>query len=170
VQLLRQLVDPGVFQRMAEAQALDPARESYIGLDLLSDLNQGLFLELDAARPSIEMYRRELQRNYITLLLITSGTVPDPQSASNAIQAQYLDADALMIEARHLSSERSAASPLADVGQQFRRDRGRPSEFRAALRSSVAKLYARIEAAIKRVKDPATRAHLRDLASDLARI
>ena len=170
VQLLRQLIDPTVFQRMAEAQALNPTANNYIGIDLLSDLNQGLFRELDAAKPAIEMYRRELQRNYVTLLLVASGAVSDPQAASNAIEARFVDSGSLLSEARHVSSERAAASPLADLAQLFRRERGRPSEFRAALRAGVAKLDARIEAALKRTKDPATLAHLRDLRSDLVRI
>ena len=170
VQLLRQLIDPGVFQRMAEAQALHPKGEGYMGVDLLSDLTDGLFRELDTQKPVVELYRRELQRNYVTLLLVATGTVSDPQSASNAIESHYLDAGTLLSEARHLDSQRAAASPLAGLAQQFRRESGRPSEFRAALRASVTKLYNKIELAIKRSKDTATLVHLRDLRSDLTRI
>jgi len=73
------------------------------------------------------------------------------------------------LETRHVESARAAASPLADVAQQSRRD-GRPSEFRSALRAGVADLYAKIEAALKRVKDSATAAHLKELRSELAKL
>ena len=67
--LLQRLVDGGVFQRMAEAQSLSPKLKSYSGLDMLYDLNDGLFSELAAGTPTIELYRRELQRAYVILLL-----------------------------------------------------------------------------------------------------
>jgi hypothetical protein len=169
VQLLRHLIDAGVFQRMAEAQALDHSKEGYIGLDMLYDLNDGLFQELKGPKPSIDLYRRELQRSYVVLLLVASGAISDSQSSSNAIDARQLDSELVMLESRYIAQERAAVSPLAEVAQQVRRD-GRPSEFRSALRAGVADLYAKIEAALKRVKDPATAAHLKELRSELAKL
>ena len=67
--LLQRLVEAGVFQRMAEAQALNLNVKGYSGLDMLYDLNDGLFSELAAGTPSIELYRRELQRAYVVLLV-----------------------------------------------------------------------------------------------------
>jgi hypothetical protein len=67
--LLQRLVDAGVFQRMAEAQALNLNVKGYSGLDMLYDLNDGLFRELTAATPMVELYRRELQRAYVILLV-----------------------------------------------------------------------------------------------------
>ena len=67
--LLQRLIDAGVFQRMAEAQALNPNVKGYTGLDMLYDLNDGLFSELASATPTIELYRRELQRAYVSLLV-----------------------------------------------------------------------------------------------------
>ena len=69
LKLLQRMIDVGVFQRMAEAQALAPKAKGYTGLDLLYDLNDGLFAELNVERPSIELYRRELQRAYVALIL-----------------------------------------------------------------------------------------------------
>jgi hypothetical protein len=54
---------------MAEAQSLNPNGKSYSGLDMLYDLNDGLFSELAAATPTIDLYRRDLQRSYVTLLV-----------------------------------------------------------------------------------------------------
>ena len=47
--LLQRLIDAGVFQRMAEAQALAPGTKGYTGLNMLYDLNDGLFSELRCA-------------------------------------------------------------------------------------------------------------------------
>ena len=63
------MVDAGVFQRMAEAQALNMNAKGYSGLDMLYDLNDGLFSELASATPMVELYRRELQRAYVILLV-----------------------------------------------------------------------------------------------------
>ncbi len=67
-QTLKKIIDGGVFVRMAEAQMLDPKGQGYAGLDMLYDLNDGIFSELDAAKPAIELYRRDLQRAYVMLL------------------------------------------------------------------------------------------------------
>jgi hypothetical protein len=67
--LLEQIVDKGVFQRMAEAESFPGARGSYQGADLLLDLNEGLFSELNQPEPVIGLYRRELQRRYVGLLV-----------------------------------------------------------------------------------------------------
>ncbi|HEX9452100.1 MAG TPA: zinc-dependent metalloprotease [Burkholderiales bacterium] len=171
VQLLRQVLDAGVFQRMAEARHADPSGQGYVGMDMLIDLNDGLFLELDAKKPVIELYRRELQRNYVTLLLVATGATNDPQGTSTSIDIQKLldDGSAHGI-ARNLSGARNATSPLADVAKEYRRERGRPSEFRSSLRSGVAHLYAKLDDAIKRTKDTETLAHLRDLRSELGKV
>jgi len=76
--LLAKLLSADVFFRMAENEALNP-KPSFTGVDLLSALNDGLFEELDAVRPIVNLYRRELQRNYVMLLLISAGVATDPQ-------------------------------------------------------------------------------------------
>ena len=80
VRLLQQLLTPGVFTRMAEASAGKRGKQGYYGLDLLEDLNKGLFSELAQDQPVIDPYRRQLQRNYITTMLVANGDVSDPES------------------------------------------------------------------------------------------
>jgi hypothetical protein len=171
VQLLRRLIDPGVFERMAEARELDPATKGYTGIDMLYDLNDGLFRELGAPAPVIELYRRNLQRNYVLLLLVATGVENDPQGSSNAIDVRNVDSSPLSMQARHLSSQsqRAAYSPLSEVAQQYRKD-GHSSEFRAALRLGAVDLHSKIEGAIGRVKHPATLALLRELKAQLERV
>ncbi len=168
VQLLRKLIDAGVFERMAEARELDPATKGYTGIDMLYDLNDGLFRELGAPAPVIEMYRRNLQRNYVLLLLVAAGAEKDPQAAANAIDSRNVDSSPLSMQARHMPGQR-AASPLPEVAQQYRKD-GHPSEFRAALRLGAVDLHSKIDGAIGRVKHPATLALLRELKAQLERM
>jgi hypothetical protein len=113
--LLAQLIDKDVFYRMAEAATFPGAVGTYQGADMLLDLNDGLFSELKHARPTIDLYRRDLQRGYVTLLLSS------------------------------LSSSEG------------------PSEFRVALRSGLDDLGSKLDQAAKKVRDPKTRAHLKDL-------
>jgi len=172
VQLLRRLLGTGVFERMAEARELDPAAKGYTGIDMLYDLNDGLFRELEAPAPVIELYRRNLQRNYVLLLLVATGAENDPEGASNAIDTRNADTSSpLSLEARHIASQsqRAANSPLSDVAQQYRKD-GHPSEYRAALRLGAVDLHSKIEGAIGRVKHPATLALLRELKAQLERV
>jgi len=171
VQLLRKLIDGGVIERMAEARELDPAIKGYSGIDMLYDLNDGLFRELDARVPVIDMYRRNLQRNYVLLLLVAAGVENDPQAPSKSIESQSEDADG-SAHARVRASAataRAASSPLAEVAQLYGRD-GYPSEFRAALRLAAIDLSSKIDGAIERAKHPATLALLRELRAKLERM
>jgi hypothetical protein len=169
VQLLRKLIDTGVFERMAEARELDSAVKGYTGIDMLYDLNDGLFRELAEPAPVIEMYRRNLQRNYVLLLLVAAGVENDPQAASKAIDSRNLDSSALGMQAGHLSGQRAANSPLSEVAQQYRKE-NRPSEFQAALRLGALDLHTKIDKAITRVKHPPTLALLRELNARLGRM
>jgi hypothetical protein len=113
--LLGQLVNKDVFTRMAEAATFPGAVGTYQGVDLLLELNDGLFSELKQARPVIDLYRRDLQRGYVTLLVSSLSSTDGP------------------------------------------------SEFRVALKSGLADLGNKLDQAAKKVRDPQTRAHLRDL-------
>jgi len=67
--LLNQLIDSGVIHRMAQAGRYPGMKGTYQGIDLIKDLNNGLFAELKQPRPVIGLYRRDLQRKYVSILL-----------------------------------------------------------------------------------------------------
>jgi hypothetical protein len=177
VRLLQQLLTPGVFSRMAEASAGKPGRESYYGLDMLEDLNKGLFSELSRDQPVIDSYRRQLQRNYVTAMLIANGDVTDPESAGRGISRNLSEeaGDASWDGERALLREQLgrqaayASSSLADAGTQFRAAVGRPSEMRGAATWALADIGQKIDAALPKVKNPETWAHLRDLRREVGR-
>ena len=160
--LLARLVNPDVFYRMAENEAINP-KATFTGIDLLKALNDGLFEELDANRPVIRLYRRELQRNYVMLLLVGLGAVSDPQlrlEMQPTEQPQKLDSRV----------ERGVdwlSSPLAEAAVQYRTSKKRPSEFRAALRDGLTHLSIKIDRALIKTQDARTAAHLRDLRAEL---
>jgi len=67
--LLTQLIDPDVMHRMSQAARYPGMNGSYQGIDMIKDLNNGLFAELKQPRPVIGLYRRDLQRKYLSILL-----------------------------------------------------------------------------------------------------
>jgi hypothetical protein len=65
--LLRALLSPERVGRMAECTARDP-KGCYTPAELVKDLVAGIFSELDAASPQVDLYRRNLQRALVDLL------------------------------------------------------------------------------------------------------
>ncbi|MDX1545454.1 MAG: zinc-dependent metalloprotease [Rhodothermales bacterium] len=63
VALLNNLLDPQRMQRLIEAEAVDGG--AYPLVDFMEDVKDGVWTELDAARPAIGTYRRNLQRGYL---------------------------------------------------------------------------------------------------------
>ena len=114
--LLKRLVDPDVFHRMAEAATLSGATGSLSGRRSAGGPERRAVSEIKQPRPTIDLYRRDLQRTYVSLLL---------SSYSNA----------------------------------------GPSEFKVALRAGIGDLAGKLEQGAKKVRDPDTRAHLKDLAA-----
>src|SRR4051794_31032147 len=169
VKLLSKLLRPGVFNRMAEAKMITPGKGAYTGIDLLKDLNDGLFSELDRPQPAIEFYRRALQRNYVTLLMVSSGAIDDPGETSSNIDDTTRDAGSVG-KSKPSRDLAYLNSPLADTARQYTTARGRPSEFRASVHAGVNHLAIKMDKAMKKIKDPDTLAHLRDLRQELEKI
>src|SRR5207249_3477917 len=136
---------------------------------MLKDLNEGLFAELKDGRPAIDFYRRTLQRNYVTLLLVGSGAIEDPQNASSNLDDAQGDRGSVRVRRTPSHDLAYLSSPLAETAQQYKAAKGRPSEFRAALRRGVSDLAKRIDAAMAKVRDLDTAAHLKDLRVELDR-
>lgn len=89
--LLTMLVDEDVFHRMAEAATFPGAAGTYQGADLLLDLNDGLFIELKQPNPVIGLYRRDLQRLYVSLLMSKFASSDGPSEFRVALRAGLTD-------------------------------------------------------------------------------
>ncbi len=172
IQLFSMLLRTGVFQRMAEARTYWPDRPGYEGIDLLKDLNNGLFRELDSGSPKIDFYRREVQRNYVARLKIVNGEFSDPNE-STSFNIEKDEVDRGSVKRNRKAGAWSIAqfnSSLAETAHNYARIAGAPSEFRASLREGVNHLGRKIQRKLKSVKDPATLAHLNDLISELEKM
>jgi hypothetical protein len=159
VDLLARLMDPAVFQRMSEASSVGRGR--YTGLELLYDLNDGLFSELVEKAPAVSPFRRQLQRNYVTVLLTATGTIRDPYGQSANIDTNALDSGSRKPSKSQLKALRQFDSQLAGIGEQYSGSASELSEYRAVLRDGVAHLYKKIQKALPKVTDTDTRSHLR---------
>ncbi len=173
IDLLKRLIDPGVFKRMMTASSEGKGR--YTGLELLYDLNDGLFSELSMKAPVVSPYRRQVQRSYVTVLLTATGTINDPASQSANIESsKSLDnehADSGTRKAKtNLNATRSFDSALAGVGEQYTGGADAMSEYRAVLRTAVAALYKQIDAALAQTQDIDTQMHLRLIRAELANV
>jgi hypothetical protein len=168
VDLMRRLIAPQVFQRMTEASSLGRGR--YTGLEMLSDLTDGLFSELTARAPSISPYRRQVQRSYVTILLTATGTIDDPSAGSANIESAFLDSEIKRVPKSTLNATRAFDSGIAKVGEQYSHGSGSLSEYRAVLRAGVVNLYKKIDKAIEKTRDTDTLLHLRMLRAQLANV
>jgi len=89
--LLAQLVNQEVFHRMAEGAVVPGAVGNYQGGDVLLDLNEGLFRELKQANPVVDLYRRDLQRSYVNLLMSRFSSTEGPSEFRVALRAGLTD-------------------------------------------------------------------------------
>jgi hypothetical protein len=155
VDLLRRLVDSRVFARMSEASERGAGR--YLGVDMLEDLNMGLFAELQSRAPVVSLFRRDLQRAYVTQLLAGGGAIKDPTESPAPKVGDDSDGQSL--------PDRKARQPqeLGQLARQMRNVAGAPNEFQTALRAAMTALSRDIERTLPKVKDRATAIHLNDL-------
>ncbi|MDB5312681.1 MAG: hypothetical protein JWO38_6883 [Gemmataceae bacterium] len=129
--LLTGLFSPARLNRLFDAEVLAPD-QAYTVVELVDDVQAGLFSELKADAPKVDPLRRTLQRAYLDIL------------------KKEFEADGV--------PSGPAGRPFPLLGD----DAGRVSELRAVARVALGKLEKQIETALAKTKDPATRAHLED--------
>ena len=134
--LLQTLLSHDRLNRLFDAEVQDPAR-AYTTVELVADLQDGLWSELKAEKPKVEPLRRNLQTAYLELL--------EKEFEHHA-------------EAAPTAGPRPRGLPGDDSGP-------RVSELRAVARASLRELSRQIAATLPKVQDAATRAHLEDAAS-----
>ena len=107
----------------------------------------------------MDAYRRELQRNYVGVLLAT-----DQQPPADLQQGRRIDIEPPLAAP---PTRAGFTTQLADFGVRQRGQRKPPSEFYTAVREAVARLCDKIALALPRAQDGATHAHLQALDSQL---
>jgi len=138
--LLTSLLSPVRLGRLFDAEVLNPDK-AYTVVELVGDIQDGVFSELKEATPKVDPIRRALQRSYVDLLKKEFDADPAPAGGLN------------------LPIGRPRGLGL---------DSGRVSELRAVARVALEKL--RQDLAKAKAKDPATQAHLADLHEEIVSI
>ncbi len=144
--LLAELLSNDRLLRLTEYEALSSSRNnSYPLSEMLSDLRRGLWSELRESSVSIDAFRRNLQRSFLT-------------QANSKINGGVTQTLTLIIPGGEPIRREStgAAGPNLDA--------------RALLRSELMKLDSEIAAAVGRSSDASTRAHLVDSRAQIDRI
>jgi hypothetical protein len=137
--LLSTLLSSGRLNRLYDAEVQAPD-QAYTVVELVGDLQGGIFAELKADAPKVDPLRRTLQREYVELL---KKEFDGPAPAVN------------------LPAGLPRNLPIfGDIG-------GPPSELRAVARMSLRKLEKELTEAAPKAADPATAAHLEDLAAEI---
>jgi hypothetical protein len=140
--LLSSLLASSRMARLFDAEILQ-GDKAYTPIELVDDLQAGLFSELRSSTPKIDPIRRALQRFYIDLL---KNEIFPPQTATT--QNQF---------------PRSPNAGTSDVLP-------RVNELRAVARMALGKLEKELGSSKEKAKDAATVAHILDLQSEIKSI
>ncbi|HEY5997943.1 MAG TPA: zinc-dependent metalloprotease [bacterium] len=137
--LLEALLSGTRYKLLEDAEALDPAN-GYTLAQFFADLQGGLFEELDAESPVVDVGRRELQRQYLDHVKAQLAAPPGPPARGPAA-----DPDEASV----------AGVSLSDT------------DFRAVARNSLEALSRKLGSAASRTRDEMTGMHLRDCAREI---
>ncbi|HWE37309.1 MAG TPA: zinc-dependent metalloprotease [Isosphaeraceae bacterium] len=88
-QLLRMLLIDPRLQRMAEFANRD-RKNAYLPVEMLSDLHDGIFSELKADSVEIDLYRRNLQRAFVEILIGHVEPSRSPSELSSLARGELL--------------------------------------------------------------------------------
>jgi Met-zincin len=138
-QVLGSLLGAGRMARLFDAEVL-LGDKAYTPVELVDDLQAGIFSELKAADPKIDPIRRQLQRTYVDILA-----------------REFAPSDSGSV-GPSLPGPRRGAPAFAGPSV---------SELRAVARVALAKLEKELGAAKAKAKDTATAAHLADLQAEI---
>ncbi len=141
-QILSSLLSASRLGRLFDGEVL-LGDKAYTPVELVDDLQAGIFSELKDGTPKIDPIRRQLQRAYIDIL-------------KNEFTPQSLDAGGPILPGRR--------------GGGFGEAPPRASELRAVARVALAKLEKELGSAKGKAKDIATIAHVGDLQAEIKAI
>ncbi len=141
VGIMEAVLRPERLARMTEITAMNGRESTYTPTEMLVDLREGVWAELDGSE-AIGPYRRNLQRGYLERMreLMTGNTVPD------GIPEGLL--------------ERARSTPV-DVSQ---------SDIQALVRGELRALEGEVEQALRRAPNEMTERHLRDVLTRIGDI
>lgn len=141
--LLEELLSGKRYKLLKDFEALDPAA-AYTLAEFLVDVRNGLFAELDAESPVVDIYRRELQRQYLAHLRSQLTAI-----SQSAPRRSIFEAD-----------EPVRTVPVSATD----------TDFRAVSRSVLGALSAKLAAAAGRTRNGMTAMHFQDCIREIGLI
>jgi hypothetical protein len=139
--VLTDILQDGKLSRLVEQGAFaTPASPAYTIAELFGDLHRGLFSELSAARPSVDAYRRNVQRLWVDQMDRLINTPLQPQL------------------------------PPGLNFPGFTPPPPRPADARALARADLVALDGQLRASLLRTTDVVTKAHFQDLRARIDRV
>jgi hypothetical protein len=138
--LLRSLLGSARIKRLMDAEVVSPD-DTYTVIDLVNDVQNGIFVELNNGHPKVDVIRRALQRAYLDHM--KSQLSPPPADAGGTGFPRGLPPD------------------LGDLGGV------RDSDFRAVARAALEELNKKIGDVLPRTQDAMTRVHLLDCQKEI---
>jgi hypothetical protein len=139
--LLRNLLSSSRIRRLMDAEVVC-ADDCYTVIDLVHDVQNGVFSELAAPHPKVDVIRRALQRAYLDHL--KSQLAPPEASPSGPTRSPVF-------------------SDFGDLG-------ARDSDFRAVARAALQDLAKKIADVLPRTQDAMTKVHLEDCHNQIEHI
>jgi hypothetical protein len=131
-------------ERLIEYQTLaKPGEKVYTASEFLADVRRGIWSELSASRPVIDVYRRNLQREYLEIAEKMIAPASAPATPQPTIPRSGITSSA---------SSRSAG------------------DTRPLFRGELMAIQQSVRAAIPRARDTLTRLHLEDVRVEIERI
>ena len=144
--LLSDLLSNDRLLRLTEYESLPGSKNTAYPLsEMLSDLRRGLWSELGMRTVTVDAFRRNLQRAFLS-------------QANSRINGGATQAVVIVIP----GGEPTRREPTSAAGPNL--------DARALLRNELVKLNSEITAALRRSTDPSTRAHLLDSRAQIDRI
>jgi hypothetical protein len=131
-QLLASLLSPSRIRRLMDCEILNHDK-AYTVLELFSDVQEGLWKELKAEQPKVDVCRRALQRAYLDIL---KDELEPKEKADDKSPRRII-----------LGGDEGAAGN---------------TDFRPVARAMLRDLVTQIDGALPKVDDAMTRLHLRD--------
>lgn len=138
-----------VYKQFEDAVILEPEK-AYPVAEYLADVQSGLFVELREDHPAIDPIMRSAQRHYLTTM---KNLLAAYESKPDAMLTQMLGAMGMPPELVEM---------LMTSGQG--------TDFRNAARTVLRELHGELHAALERVSELTTKAHLEDLAQEVEEI
>lgn len=119
--LLNTLIQDARLNRMAELETLYPASQVYKVTDMLADVRNGVFTELNGRNPTIDLYRRNLQRAYVEIMAARLASADISAETRALVRGNLSDLAARMDAVTASATDTATRYHLQDLRLEIRK-------------------------------------------------